>query len=319
MKRSGGSRKVLCLGNVVVDLLVHPVDALPPRGGLSLVQGIRMALGGCASNTAVALARMGGDAALCAKLGTDPLGDLALRELRSAGVNTGPLRRTSKVPTGATMVLVDSRAQRSFLHSVAANAELTGKDVAPGLLDGFSYLHVGGYFLFPGLDGAPMGRLLRSAKRRGLVTSLDTAWDIEGRWMKALEPCLPYLDYFLPSEREVRHLLGRVSPRAAAKAFIERGVGCVVIKQGEKGATLTHREGWELHGPAPKARAVDTTGAGDCFCAGFLRGLSGGFSLPDCLALGNAAGSLAVRTLGATEGIRSWSQVAETAGIGQRK
>jgi sugar/nucleoside kinase (ribokinase family) len=297
------------MGNVVVDVLVHPVDRLPPKGGLSLVQDIRLALGGCASNTAAALAKMGGAVALSAKVGRDSLGDFALSELEKAGVDITQVLRCPKTPTGSTAVLVDSKAQRSFLHSVAANAELTRSDVGPHLLEDFGYLHIGGYFLFPGLDGAPMGKLLREAQRKGLVTSLDTAWDIEGRWMKALAPCLPHLDYFLPSEREVRHLMGRMSLRSAAEKFLRLGARCVVIKLGEKGAYLRHSAGWETTHPARKVRAVDTTGAGDCFCAGFIKGMTERRSLPDCLSLGCAAGSLAVQVLGATEGIRSWSQV----------
>jgi sugar/nucleoside kinase (ribokinase family) len=217
--------------------------------------------------------------------------------------------RCPKTPTGATVVLVDSKAQRSFLHSVASNAELSPREVTPRLLKGFDFLHVGGYFLFPGLEGVPMGRLLKSAKQYGLVTSLDTAWDIHGRWMKALAPCLPHLDYFLPSEREVRYLVGRMTPRRAAEVFLRRGVGCVVIKMGEKGAYLRHKEGWELHQPARQTKAVDTTGAGDCFCAGFLKGLTLERALPECLKIACASGSLAIQTLGATEEIHSWAQV----------
>ncbi len=309
MKRRIANARVLCLGNVVVDLLATPVDALPPRGGMSLVREIRMALGGCASNTAVALAKMGTQVALCAKVGKDPMGDFAVENLRRHGVDTRFVSRCPKTPTGATMVLVDSRAQRSFLHSVASNAELSAREVDAGRWRGFGFLHVGGYFLFPGLDGAPMGRLLREAQRQGMTTSLDTAWDIEGRWMRALAPCLPYLDYVLPSEREARYLVGRVPPRKAAEALLRRGARCVVIKKGERGAYLRHRDGWEIQRPAFRAKAVDTTGAGDCFCAGFLKGLTLGKGPTECLALGCAAGSLAVRVLGATEGIPSWERV----------
>jgi sugar/nucleoside kinase (ribokinase family) len=282
---------------------------------MTLVKDIRMALGGCASNTAVALAKMGASVSLCAKVGRDPMGDFAVEGLRQAGVDVGPVFRCPKTPTGATVVLVDTKAQRSFLHSVASNAELSPREVTPRLLKGFDFLHVGGYFLFPGLDGVPMGRLLKSAKNHGLVTSLDTAWDIHGRWMKALAPCLPHLDYFLPSEREVRHLVGRMTPRRAAEIFLRRGVGCVVIKLGDKGAYLRHKEGWELHQPARQTKPVDTTGAGDCFCAGFLKGLILGRPMSECLSLGCSAGSLAVEALGATEGVCSWKQVVGKAGL----
>lgn len=306
------------MGNVVVDVLARPVDTLPPSGGLSLVRDIRLALGGCASNTAAALGRMGARVSLLARVGRDPLGDFAVNELKRAGVECSRVFRSLKTPTAATAVLIDSRAQRSFLHSVAANAELSPRDIDPSVFRSFSHLHVGGYFLFPGLDGAPMGRVLASARKRGLVTSLDTAWDFENRWMRALRPCLPHLDHFMPSEREVRSLLGHCRLRAAAAAFIRLGARCVVIKRGEKGAYLRHRTGWEITLPARKTRAVDTTGAGDCFCAGYVRGLIEQRPLSECLAFGCAAGTLAVQALGATAGVVSWKQVKAAVGKTRR-
>ena len=295
----------------MVDLLVRPVDKLPPKGGLSLVTDLTTALGGCASNTAAALGKMGAPVSLLAKVGKDPFGDFAVSELVKAGVDTSKVLRSRKIPTAATVVLIDSRAQRSFLHSVAANAELTPDDIRPDSFRGYSHLHIGGYFLFPGLEGAPMGRVLKGAQAQGLVTSLDTAWDFENRWMRALKPCLPHLDYFMPSEREVKALLGHSRPRAAAETFLKLGARCVIIKRGEKGAYLRHRDGYEIEQPTFRAKVEDTTGAGDCFCAGFLKGLTLGRPLPVCLAYACAAGSLAVEALGATAGIKSWSNLVQ--------
>src|SRR6185369_4449203 len=153
--------------------------------------------------------------------------------------------------------------QRSFLHSVAANDHIYKKDLKLSRLSSFKHLHVGGYFLFPALDGAPMASVLKEAQRRGLTTSLDTAWDLKNRWMRALKPCLPYLDYFMPSEREVKKLLGTTHPVRAARAFLKLGVRCVVLKLGEKGSYLLNREGLELKVRAFRAKVIDTTGAGD--------------------------------------------------------
>ena len=217
--------------------------------------------------------------------------------------------QNSKSPTSATLVLIDSRGQRSFLHSVAANAELKRRDVISSCFHGFRHLHVGGYFLFPGLDGAPMGEVLKKARTKGLVTSLDTAWDIENRWMKALQPCLPHLDYFMPSELEVGKLLGHRNAPRAARTFLSLGASCVIIKRGGKGAYLRSREGRELRVPAFRVRVADTTGAGDCFCAGFIKGLSLGWDLDRCLRAACAAGACAVSAVGATVGIHSFSQI----------
>lgn len=292
-----------------MDVLVSPVDRFPPKGGLLPVERVEMALGGCASNTALALARIGVPVSLWGKIGKDRLGDLARQDLEREGVEVSGLLRDPASTTSATVVLVDSKAQRSFLHALAANDRTSLKDLRLSRLSRFDHLHIGGYFLFPRLDGAPMAKVLREAKRQGLTTSLDTAWDLKGRWMKALKPCLPHLDFLMPSEREVRKLLGHCDPSRAARTFLGLGVGHFILKRGGKGSLLFTRGGGQVQAPAFKTRVVDTTGAGDGFCAGFLKGLSLGWPLGDCLRLGNAAGACAVSELGATAGIRSFKQL----------
>jgi sugar/nucleoside kinase (ribokinase family) len=258
---------------------------------------------------------MGARVAVAGRVGDDAYGRFVVGELARAGVDTRFVGTDPKVPTSATLVLIDRRGQRSFLHSMAANAELRRRDIRPSMFRGFRHLHVGGYFLFPGLDGAPMASLLRSARKGGLVTSLDTAWDIEGRWMRALRPCLPHLDYFMPSELEARQLLGHADPVRAARFFRGQGVGCFILKRGSRGASLFTRDGRRSDQRACRVRAVDTTGAGDCFCAGFIRGLSLGWDPVRSLRLACAAGACAVREVGATRGIRSFRQVAGMAGL----
>ncbi|HXL73411.1 MAG TPA: carbohydrate kinase family protein [bacterium] len=303
--------RVVCLGNVLVDILVKPVDALPPVGGLLSVNHVEMAMGGCASNTAVALSRLGVSTSLWGKLGRDFFSDFALKELKRAGVETSGLALDPKADTSATVVLVNRKAQRSFLHSVAANDHIYKKELKLSQLSRFRHLHIGGYFLFPALDGRPMADILKQTQQKGLTTSMDTAWDLKGRWMKALKPCLPYLNYFMPSEREVKMLLGYIEPAKAAKAFLKLGAGAVIIKQGEKGSYFLNREGLEIQVPAYRTKVVDTTGAGDCFCAGFIKGLSLGWDIKKSLQLGNAAGACAVEALGATAGIHSLKQVSK--------
>jgi sugar/nucleoside kinase (ribokinase family) len=300
---------VACLGNVLVDVLVKPVQAFPRLGELLPVDRVEVAMGGCASNTAIVLRRLGVSTALWGKIGRDFFGDYALKNLRETGVDVSALRRDPKASTSATLVLVNSRGQRSFLHALAANDHIAENDIPLKKLGGFQHLHVGGYFLFPRLDGRPMAQILRLARSKGLTTSLDTAWDLKGRWLKALQPCLPHLDYFMPSEREVKKMLGHCRLKEAGRFFTSRGVGCSIIKLGEKGAYLQTRSGGEIQAPAFKAKVVDTTGAGDSFCAGFIKGLSMGRDLGECLKLANTAGASAVEALGATTGIRSFRQI----------
>ena len=106
-------------------------------------------------------------------------------------------------------------------------------------------------------------------------------------------------------------LLGYTNPARAARAFLKLGTGVVIIKLGEKGSYFLNREGLEIKVPAYRAKVVDTTGAGDCFCAGFIKGLSLGSDIKKSLQLGNAAGACAVEALGATAGIHSLKQISK--------
>src|SRR6185503_11565554 len=160
------SFRVLCLGNVLVDILVKPVNKLPPVGGLLPVEHVEMAMGGCASNTALALSRLGVATSLWGKLGQDFFSDFALKAFKRDGVETSGIARDKTAETSATVVLVNSKAQRSFLHSLAANDHIYKKELKLSSLSRFDHLHIGGYFLFPALDGKPMADILKLARRR---------------------------------------------------------------------------------------------------------------------------------------------------------
>jgi hypothetical protein len=134
--------RVACLGNVLVDMLVKPVDRFPPPGGLSPVDRVEMAMGGCASNTAIALRRMGVTTSLWGKLGRDTFGAYALEQLRKDKVDTRQVRSDPNVSTSATLVLVDSKGQRSFLHSMAANDHIHPQDVSCHLIRSLNHLHI---------------------------------------------------------------------------------------------------------------------------------------------------------------------------------
>ena len=232
---------------------------------------VEMALGGCASNTAVALSRVGVPTSLWGKLGKDHFSAFALKQLKEAGVEVFGMVADPKVSTSATVVLVDSKARRSFLHSVAANDHIYRRDLSfqNSALSNTYILEVTSYSR--NWMGTPMAAILREAQRKGLTTSLDTAWDMKNRWMKALKPCLPYLDYFMPSDREVKMLLGYTDHVRAAKAFLALGAKCVVVKMGEKGSFLMNRKGERHHVPAFRSKVVDTTGAGIVFVRDSLK------------------------------------------------
>lgn len=126
--------------------------------------------------------------------------------------------------------------------------------------------------------------------------------------MSVLAPCLPFLDFILPSWEEARLLTGRETPEDAAQVFLDGGVKAVGLKLGAQGAYLRTAAGDELRLSALPVEAVDALGAGDCWAAGFLCGLTRGWDLERTARFANAAGACAVQALGATTGVRSFDE-----------
>jgi len=128
--------------------------------------------------------------------------------------------------------------------------------------------------------------------------------------MTALEPALEHLDYFLPSVEEARMLSELNEPVDIAQFFLARGVGVVALKMGEDGCYVASRaEAFCV--PAFAVSAMDATGAGDAFAAGFLAGVVKGWSLRETARLANAVGALCTLAMGTTAGIRSMEATLE--------
>ena len=304
---------VVCLGILVADVIVRPVDGLPPGGELELVDEISMHGGGCALNTASVLVRFGLSAAVVGKVGADSLGDFVLRLLEKRGVEHAGVVRDQATSTSASVVLVDSAGERTFLHLPGANGRLRPEELDEEALSSARALHLAGALVMPELDGLPTAAVLERAKSRGVMTSLDTVWDATGRWER-LVPSLPHVDLFVPSFAEAAAVSGEQEPAAAASWLRERGVGTVALKLGPEGCYVSGEE-FEGFLAAPKVQTIDGTGAGDAFAAGFLYGRLAGWPLERSAALANAAGALATTAVGAVEGVTSLDETLALAGL----
>ncbi|MCG2769833.1 MAG: carbohydrate kinase family protein, partial [Anaerolineae bacterium] len=187
-----GGKSVVCLGILVADVVGRPLKALPDRGRLVLVDEMSLHTGGCAINTATALARLDVPVEVTGRIGPDAFGDFLLSELHSRGIGVGSVSRDPEIGTSVTMVMVDTDGERRFVHCIGANARLTLEDVDWGVIERASIVHVAGALVLPGMDGEPTAELLGRARSMGVTTFLDTVWDDTGQWMRLLEPCLPY-------------------------------------------------------------------------------------------------------------------------------
>lgn len=302
---------VACIGILVADAITRTVDGFPARGKLTAIDSLQLYSGGCAMNASVDLKKLGCNVAVLGMVGNDGFGTFLKKELEQQAINIDGLCITAQAETSASVVLVDSGGERSFLHAVGANGLYREQDVNYTVLANSTIVFVGGSLLMPGFDGEGCAKCLKRAKEMEKITVLDTAWDDSGRWMAAVAPSLPYVDYFIPSADEAQMLSGETEPHKMADVFFGYGAKCVVIKLGKEGCYL--QEAAEEKGsfiPACSGvAAVDTTGAGDSFCAGFLYGISHGFSPHDACRLGNAVGAHCVMAVGATTGIKPYAQI----------
>jgi sugar/nucleoside kinase (ribokinase family) len=301
---------VVCLGQFTTDVIVTHVESLPEKGKAIFVDDISLNNGGCACNTAVVLGKLGIDTAVIGKVGCDTFGDYLIKVMNDVGLDTSGIVRDYSVNTSTTAVLVSPDGERSFLHYYGGNAKMSENDINYDIIKTAKILHVAAAFLVPGLDGEPMARVLKKAQQMGVKTSLDTAWDAEGRWMQLLEPCLRYIDIFIPSIEEAQILSSKKNASEIAEVFMGYGINTVVLKLGSEGCYTRTLEG-EFAVPAFKVeKVVDTLGAGDSFVAGFLAATVNGWNLRKACRLANAVGAACVSTTG-TSGIRPIKEIVE--------
>lgn len=296
---------VLSLGIYVVDVLGRPIDQFPEKGKLVLFDELGIHTGGCANNTALVLARLGISAGAMGKIGTDTFGDLILQTLTDNGVDVTGMRQDVDVSTSFTFVAIASDGERTFYHYIGANGELCEADLNWELIKTTKILHIAGALVMPRFDGAPMANVLREAKRLGITTSLDTAYDATGKWMETLEPCLHHVDIFMPSIVEAQQLTGMSECREIAQFFRNNyNIETIAIKMGENGSYISTPE-TELSVPAYPVNIVDATGAGDAYVAGFLAGTIMGWELEAIAELASATGAACVTAIGTTAGIQN--------------
>ncbi|MHB8643377.1 MAG: carbohydrate kinase family protein [Gaiellaceae bacterium] len=287
---------VVCLGILVADVIVRPADSLPTRGTLGFVDAIALRGGGCALNVSSALARDGLDAAVLGKVGVDPFGDFLLGLLAERGVDATGVVRDAEVSTSASVVLVDSAGERTFVHLRGANAALRADELGDAPFAGRA-LHIGGALVLDALDGQPTATLLAEARSRGIFTSLDTVYDASGRWQRVLSS-LPHCDLVTPGLAEAQAITGESDAASAARRL--RGLGAleVAVTLGPEGCHVVG-DGVDEHVPAPRVRAVDGTGAGDAFAAAFIAAKLAGEPLLECARRANDAGAQATTVVGA--------------------
>jgi sugar/nucleoside kinase (ribokinase family) len=296
------SYDVLCIGVLVADIFVPPLNRFPASGELMLVDDLLLSTGGCAANTGMDLAKLGARVSVTGKVGNDVFADFILHELQSKCIDVSGIRYSSTAPTSRTVILPIIGDDRRYIHSVGANAELKVSDVDLDQVARARVLYVGGYMVIPGFKQEELMELFMFAKVHGIKTVLDVAGVNPRLGLEPLRQVLPYTDVFLPNDDEGFLITRESDPLKQTEIFVEGGVTTAVVTLGGRGAVARTRQQC-LHAPAFQIDFVDASGGGDAFDAGFIIGLLEGWDLLRTLEFASAIGASACTRLGTTAGV----------------
>ena len=301
--------RVLCAGILVGDLFVPPLPRLPAAGELLVTDDFLMGAGGCAANVAVVLSKLGVDSRVVGKVGRDAFGDYVTSSLAALGVDVSFVGRSETMGTAKTVIIPVSGDDRRYIHTLGANAGLTGQDFAPEAMSGIDVIYLGGYFVLPGLQPDAVVELFEAAHRVGAQTVLDVVLpgDTETS-IDDLRSILPSVDFFLPNYDEARHLTGERDPERQAACFQDAGAQTVIITMGADGLFVRSTTDTR-HVGARSVEVVDGSGAGDAFAAGLIVGILEDWTLERSLKFASEVGALACTALGCSAGIPDRQQV----------
>ena len=261
--------------------------------------------GGKGSNQAVAAAKFGAETRFIGRLGADKYGLDALRMYNDLNISIDLVKIDSTIHSGISIILIDDKGNNMIAVAPGANFRLSEQDIDSSL-DVLMDSMLVGFQLENDYKVVSYG--IKKIHERNITTFLDPAPAI-----KLPDEIYSYIDIIKPNETEAYTLTGIdvkdiESAEKAGKWFIDRGVKKAIVTLGEKGAVLTTPDSCE-HFPAPKVKAIDTTGAGDIFSGAFFYSLQKGKSIHTAIEFAVVAASLATTKIGVIESIPSVDEV----------
>lgn len=257
------------------------------------------ACGGSAANTIVGLARLGCKVGFIGKVAGDREGKMLVNDFQREGVDTNGIAHSKHGRSGIAMGFVDKRGGRALYVDPGVNDTIEFNEIAMKYVSQTRFLHLTSFI---GEKSFQTQKKLVEALLKKVRLSLDPGKLYAEKGMQMLESLINRTSVFMPSRGELQLLTGKDDYRKGAEVLLHKGVGVAAVKLGSKGCYVT--DGKESHLiEAFKVKVVDTTGAGDAFCAGFLYGLISGKSLYECGRIGNFVASRCIMKMGARPGL----------------
>jgi len=292
---------VIGFGALNVDK-IYRVPKIAREEEETFVYDFKEAPGGSAANAIVGLARFGLKTGFIGKVADDHEGQLLLDDFRREGVNTDGIVVTKEGRSGVVAAYVDKKGERALYVHPSVNDSLTIEEI------NLEYAKLATFLHLTSVDEKPFQAQKKLVKELSDVkVSLDPGEIYARKGLTELKPIIKRSFVVLPSEGELKMLTGK-GWKEGAKTLLKEGVSIVAVKLGKRGCYVT--DGKEAHLIEPfKVNVVDTTGAGDAFCAGFLYGLVKGQDLYQCGRLGNFVASRCITKVGARTGLPGLSDL----------
>lgn len=301
------SAEVVCIGQAVIDCITRGKEEKPHKKNVYRAEKITLNTGGDALNESVILAKLGHKVKLVCGVGDDTAGNLIIYQMKQYGIDVSDVWQRASLTTPIANLMVNKDGSRVSINSEATM--LMGYIPSETVVKGAKIVSLASLFRAPLDDIGTVLRLAKAAKAEGAILCADTKMPTYRQITLAeMKDILPLIDYIFPNENEGAYYTGEQDYMAMAEHFQKFGVKNVIIKTGEKGCTVCgEKERFTL--PAYKVEAVDSTGGGDNFAAGFISGLLCGKTLKECCEYGTACAAIAVQSMGATSGIKNHETV----------
>lgn len=317
-------KPLLSIGAGLVDCLAYVSDGflntiVGAKGGMELIDADTLhdilgrlpeppvlAPGGSAANTAAGYGRLGGKAGMLAKVGCDERAAFYRDSFIRSSVDTSRFKISEAMPTGTCVSMITPDSERTMRTCLGASETLGTADIGGGDFHGYEHVHVEGYLLF---NRDLILHVLEQAKAAGCSVSLDLASPEVVAGAKDILPRLlrDFVDMAFANEAEAAMFCGSENPAVGLDALSEL-CDLAVVKLGADGAMI--RRGDETaRVSAMKVNAVDTTGAGDIWAAGFLFGVLSGGDLEHAGLLGARLGAEVVQVTGAVLDDQAWDKI----------
>lgn len=265
----------------------------------SFVIDFKEACGGSAANTVVGMAKLGCKVGFIGKVADDREGRMLLDDFRREDVDTTGVIIAGNGRSGTAMGFVDDKGERALYVDPGVNDTIEFDEVNREYTFQTRFLHLTS---FVGEKSFQTQKRLVEALPNSVRISLDIGELYARKGMEALEPMLSKTFVAMPNSKELRILTRKTDYKRSAELLLEKGAEIVAVKLGGRGCYVTNGKESRMI-EAFRVKAVDTTGAGDSFCAGFLYGLISSKNLYECGRLGNFVASKCITKIGARAGL----------------